>query len=124
MKEVRPPGLGALLEGLSEGVRSYDSVGLDRLRRVADSCKWTVPCEGTCWLPDPFTVAYEDARASATEEVCWGTRFSARRRAGLAPFFVPVGVLVSWVIEPLLWLTRAKVSGARLPRALWGRSPL
>ena len=48
----------------------------------------------------------------------------AYKAIGLAPYFVPVGVLVSWVIEPLLWPLGQRSPGVRLPRALWGRSPL
>ena len=41
-------------------------------------------------------VLKESEAGAKTGELC-------RKHGGLAPFFVPVVVLVSWVIEPLLW---------------------
>ena len=68
-EEVRPRIFGALLHGLSEGLRRYGGVHLERLPRMADFCKWAVACEGAYWPPGAFMAAYDDAQASATEDV-------------------------------------------------------
>ena len=68
-EEVRPRIFGALLHGLSEGMRRYGGVHLERLPRMADFCKWAVACEGAYWPPGAFMAAYDDAQASATEDV-------------------------------------------------------
>ena len=68
-EEVVPVIFGALLDGLSEGLRRYGSVRLERLPRMADFCKWAVACEGAYWPPGTFMDAYDDAQASATEDV-------------------------------------------------------
>ena len=68
-EKVRPLILGALLESLSVGLCSYDSVELDRLPRIADFCKWAVACEGAYWPAGTFMAAYDEAQASATEDV-------------------------------------------------------
>ena len=68
-EEVRPRIFGALLDGLSEGLRRYGSVNLGRLPRMADFCRWAVACEGVFWSPGTFLATYDDAQASATEDV-------------------------------------------------------
>ena len=68
-EEVRPRIFGALLSGLSEGLRKEGSVQFERLPRMADFCEWAVACEGVYWPPGTFMAAYDDARASATENV-------------------------------------------------------
>ena len=68
-EKVRPLIFGALLEGLSEGLRRYKSVKLERLPRMADFCKWAVACEGAYWPAGTFMAAYDEAQASATEDV-------------------------------------------------------
>ena len=68
-EEVRPRIFGALLDGLSEGLRRYGSVNLGRLPRMADFCRWAVACEGAYWSPGTFLATYDDAQASATEDV-------------------------------------------------------
>ena len=67
--EAAPLVFGALLDGLSEGLRSYGSVRLKQLPRMADFCKWAVACEGAYWPPGTFMAAYEGAQASAIEDV-------------------------------------------------------
>ena len=68
-EEVRPRIFGALLDGLSEGLRRYGGVYLERLPRMADFCKWAVACEGAYWPPGTFMTAYDHAQASVTEDV-------------------------------------------------------
>ena len=36
---------------------------------MADFCKWAVACEGVYWPPGTFMDTYDDAQASATEDV-------------------------------------------------------
>ena len=67
--EARPRILGTLLDGLSEGLRRYNSVKLERLPRMADFYKWAVACEGAYWPAGTFIAAYEGAQVSATEDV-------------------------------------------------------
>ena len=67
--EAIPIIFGALLDGLSEGLRRYGEVRLDRLPRMADFCKWAVACERAYWDPGTFMATYGDAQASATEDV-------------------------------------------------------
>ena len=68
-EEVRPRIFGALLDGLSEGLRRYGGVTLGRLPRMADFFRWAVACEGAYWSPGTFLATYDDAQASATEDV-------------------------------------------------------
>ena len=68
-EEVRPLIFGALLDGLSEGLRKLRSVRLERLPRMADFCMWGVACEGAYWPSGTFMAAYEGAQASAIEEL-------------------------------------------------------
>ncbi len=79
-EKKRPRIFGALLDGLSEGLRSQDSVQLERLPRMADFCKWVVACEGAYWSPGTFMAAYEDAQASATEDVIEDTAIGTSLR--------------------------------------------
>ena len=68
-EEMWPRILGALLDGLQEGLRRYNSVKLEGLPRMADFCKWAVACEGAFWPAGTFVAAYEGAQISATEDV-------------------------------------------------------
>ena len=68
-EEAVPVIFGALLDGLAEGLRRYGTVRLERLPRMADFCKWAVACEGAYWPPGTFMDTYDDAQASATEDV-------------------------------------------------------
>ena len=67
--EAIPKIFGALLDGLSEGLRRYGEVRLERLPRMADFCKWAVACEGAYWPSGTFMAIYGDAQASAIEDV-------------------------------------------------------
>ena len=68
-EEAAPIILGSLLTGLSEGLRTYDDVRIKQLPRMADFCKWAVACDTAYWRPGTFMEAYNDAQASATEDV-------------------------------------------------------
>ena len=68
-KGAAPVIFGTLLDGLSEGLRRYDNVRIERLPRMADFSKWAVACETAYWPSGTFMAAYDDAQASATEDV-------------------------------------------------------
>ena len=68
-EEAAPSILGSLLTGLSEGLRTYDDVRIKKLPRMADFCKWAVACGTAYSRPGAFMEAYNDAQASATEDV-------------------------------------------------------
>ena len=68
-EEARPRILGALLDGLSEGLRKYGSIRLERLPRMADFFRWVAACEGAYWPSGTFMATYRDAQASAMEDV-------------------------------------------------------
>ena len=68
-EEAAPAIFGALLDGLSEGLRRYGNIRLERLPRMADFCQWAVACETAYWPSGTFMAAYEDAQASVTEDV-------------------------------------------------------
>ena len=68
-EEARPRILGALLDGLSEGFRQLPHIRLERIPRMADFAIWATACEGAFWSAGTFMAAYEQAQASATEDV-------------------------------------------------------
>ncbi len=68
-ENVAPIIFGALLDGLSEGLRKHGEVRLDQMPRMADFCKWAVACEVAYWPPGTFMAAYVEAQASATGDV-------------------------------------------------------
>ena len=68
-EEAAPIIFGALLDGLSEGLRRSGEVRLEQLPRMADFCKWAVACESAYWPSGTFMAVYGDAQASATEDV-------------------------------------------------------
>ena len=72
-EEARPRILGALLDGLSEGLRKYGGIRLEGLPRMADFCRWAVACEGAYWPTGTFMAAYDDAQAFAMEDVLEGS---------------------------------------------------
>ena len=82
--EAVPIIFGALLDGLSEGLRRYGEVRLDRLPRMADFCKWGVACERSYWDPGTFMATYGDAQASATEDVLEASPVGQKLREWLA----------------------------------------
>ena len=68
-EDVRPQVLGALLGGLAEGLRRYDSIRLERMPRMADFCKWVTACEAAYWPSGTFMAAYRYANKTAMEDV-------------------------------------------------------
>ncbi len=64
-----PKILGALLDGVVEGLRRKSSICLDRLPRMADFAVWAAACETAYWPEGTFTAAYERNRASTVDTV-------------------------------------------------------
>ena len=77
-------------------------------------------CSNRC-PGDLILKTYDLARAmrDAGVLVIGGFQTPMERECGLAPFFVPVVVLVSWVIEPLLWPLGQRSPGRGCPGHCW-----
>jgi hypothetical protein len=58
---------GALLDGVSRGLRNLESVRLDKLPRMADFARWVVATE--VFERDDFLKAFEGAQAAAIEAI-------------------------------------------------------
>ena len=65
---VRAPEiLGALLDGMVQGVRDLPKVNLQCRPRLADFAEWGTACEDTFWPPGTFMRAYESNRHHLNE---------------------------------------------------------
>ena len=111
-EEVRPRIFGALLHGLSEGLRRYGGVNLEGLPRMADFCKWAVACEGAYWPPGTFMAAYDHAQASATEDVIEDTPVGP----SLRQFLEETGSFNGSATELLGLLNKARQKDEKSPR--------
>ena len=61
--------LGALLDGVSEGLRRLESVELDLLPRMADFARWASACETAFWPMGTFLEAYTANREESVSRV-------------------------------------------------------
>lgn len=61
--------LGALLDGVSEGIRRIDAVELSELPRMADFARWASACETAFWQSGTFLKAYESNREESVSQV-------------------------------------------------------
>jgi hypothetical protein len=61
--------LGALFDGLSEGLRRFDDVHLESLPRMADFTKWAVACETAYWEKGTFLKVISRVRAETVEKI-------------------------------------------------------
>jgi hypothetical protein len=61
--------LGALLDGVSEGLRRIGRVTLPGLPRMADFAKWASACETAFWEEGTFWAAYGENREDSTARV-------------------------------------------------------
>ena len=61
--------LGALLDGVSCGLRRFHEVQLEELPRMADFAHWVTACETAFWPEGTFMNAYFQNRAEADEKV-------------------------------------------------------
>ena len=60
--------LGALLDGLSSGLRNIETTTLEEKGRMADFIEWVTACEaGLGWKTGTFQSAYNDNRKNVTE---------------------------------------------------------
>ena len=58
--------LGALFDGLAEGLKQIPYLKLSKISRMADFVKWAMACEGAFWpKKKPFSISYQTNRASA-----------------------------------------------------------
>ena len=65
----RPELLGALLDAVAEGLRSYENTKLAKLPRMADFARWMVACEKALpWESGRFIEVYAANRQSVVEE--------------------------------------------------------
>ncbi len=65
----RPELLGALLDAIAEGLRSYENTKLAKLPRMADFARWMVACEKALpWESGRFIEVYAANRQRAVEE--------------------------------------------------------
>jgi hypothetical protein len=66
---VRPVILGALFDGLVEGLRRHSDIRLQRLPRMADFAKWATACEAAFWPIGSFAAAYDGNQQKAVADV-------------------------------------------------------
>jgi hypothetical protein len=62
-----PEILGALLDGMVQGVRELPKVNLQSRPRLADFAEWATACEAAFWSPGTFMRAYESNRHHLNE---------------------------------------------------------
>jgi hypothetical protein len=62
-----PEILGALLDGMVQGVRELPKVNLQSRPRLADFAEWSTACEAAFWAPGTFMKAYESNRHHLNE---------------------------------------------------------
>jgi hypothetical protein len=65
----RPHLLGALLDGVVEGIKRLPYTHLDKLPRMADFALWATACETAFWPAGTVSAAYCDNRDEAVEGV-------------------------------------------------------
>ena len=65
----RPYILGALMDGMVEGLRNINEIKLPKLPRLADFALWAAACERTYWSQGTFMSAFNDNRDDMMEHV-------------------------------------------------------
>jgi hypothetical protein len=68
-EEAAPTILGALLAGLSEGLRRYDCLSREDLPRMATFAKFVTACETAFWPEETFARALAESAATAGDDV-------------------------------------------------------
>ena len=68
-EEAAPTILGALLGGLSEGLRRYDNLDREDLPRMATFAKFVTACETAFWPEGTFAKAFAESAATAGADV-------------------------------------------------------
>ena len=69
MKKEQPLILGALLSGLSVGLRRLPTLKPSSLPRMATFAKWAMACETAFWPEGAFIAAYQGNIATAVDDV-------------------------------------------------------
>jgi hypothetical protein len=82
--QAAPVVLGALLDGLSEGLRRENTAPLALLPRMADFAQWVSDCETAFWTKGEFTKAYEQNRKGALAALLEGSILATVLRRWLA----------------------------------------
>jgi hypothetical protein len=77
----RPQLLGALLDGVAEGLRRLPQTRLPGLPRMADFALWATACEGAFWPPGRFMHAYTTNRVEVVASVIDADPVAASVRA-------------------------------------------
>jgi hypothetical protein len=81
---VRPRILGALLDAVVHGLRTRDTVCLDRLPRMADFALWATVCEPALWPAGTFARAYAANRRAAIDSIIEADPIASRIRGIMA----------------------------------------
>lgn len=68
----KPKILGALLDGVSHGLKNLPNTQLDSMPRMADFALWATACETSYWHEGAFMEAYEVNRVDAISNVIDG----------------------------------------------------
>jgi hypothetical protein len=69
LKKEQPLILGALLSGLSVGLRRLPTLKPSSLPRMATFAKWAMACETAFWPEGTFIAAYQGNIATAVDDV-------------------------------------------------------
>jgi hypothetical protein len=69
LEAAKPKLLGALLEGVSHGLRHIANTRLDHVPRMADFAAWATSCEAAWWVPGTFADAYIGNRNEVTSNL-------------------------------------------------------
>ena len=69
LAKERPAILGALLSGLSVGLRRLPTLKPSSLPRMATFAKWAMACETAFWPEGTFVAAYQGNMATAVDDV-------------------------------------------------------
>jgi hypothetical protein len=80
----RPRILGALLDGVVEGLKRLPEIRLPKLPRMADFALWATACEPMFWPTGTFWAAYSDNRDEVVDGVIDANPVSATVRTLMA----------------------------------------
>jgi hypothetical protein len=84
LAKERPVILGALLSGLSVGLRRLPTLKPPSLPRMATFAKWAMACETAFWPEGAFAAAYQGNVATAVDDVIDSDKAVSTLRAFMA----------------------------------------
>jgi hypothetical protein len=84
LTKERPTILGALLSGLSVGLRRLPTLKPSSLPRLAGFAKWGMACETAFWPEGTFVAAYQGNMATAVDDVIDSDKAVSTLRAFMA----------------------------------------